>query len=97
MPESDYNVDQANYRGPGKYRHYKGGEYLVLGLALQEDDLRRTFVIYKPLGHTNLLDDFTEDFWARELGDFNAQVEDVAWREGDKLATIARFTFIGAP
>jgi hypothetical protein len=93
-----------NYRGPGKYRHYKGGEYFVLGLALQENDLRKTFVIYKPLQFSNLLDDYKEDFWARELDDFNAQVRiphgqgSAPGAEGQPSNThIARFTFIGAP
>lgn len=30
-----------NYRGPGMYRHYKGGFYHVLGLALQEDTISK--------------------------------------------------------
>lgn len=29
----------TNYQGPGTYRHYKGNQYEVLGLALQEDSL----------------------------------------------------------
>jgi hypothetical protein len=31
------NDPDANYQGPGRYRHYKGGEYEVLGLALREE------------------------------------------------------------
>src|SRR5213595_86509 len=76
------------YEGEGIYRHYKGGLYEVLGLALQEDDLNRTYVIYRPLSPTSMLDDRPEEFWARELGDFNEQVEDVAWKD----ATMPRFT-----
>jgi hypothetical protein len=81
------------YQGPGRYRHYKGGEYEVLGLALQEDTVDKTvvpfregqpgaklapeivFVIYHPLTPGSLLERRAEDFWARELGDFNAMVE----------------------
>jgi len=74
MHDSDYNVDEPNYRGPGMYRHYKGGSYFVYGLALQEDHKDRTYVVYKPMTAGSLLEDRPEDFWARELGDFNAVV-----------------------
>lgn len=30
-------MPEPNYQGPGKYRHYKGGEYQVLGLAIREE------------------------------------------------------------
>jgi hypothetical protein len=105
---TDYNVDQANYRGPGMYRHYKGGTYFVYGLALQENTVTKrdkngeieqvgeghdevTFVVYKPMTTGSLLEGRPEDFWARELGDFNAQVPDVAW-SGD--ATVPRFEWV---
>jgi hypothetical protein len=80
---SDYNVDPVNYRGPGRYKHYKGGEYEVIGLAVQEDTVDKIvdpglggiqFVIYRPLTPGSVLDVRPEDFWARELGDFNEQV-----------------------
>ena len=86
-------MSNVNYVGPGRYQHYKGGEYMVLGLALQEDDLKRTYVIYKPLSPGSLLEGYPEEFWARELGNFNAQVPDIAW-SGD--ATVPRFKFIGS-
>jgi hypothetical protein len=38
----------GGYVGPGRYRHYKGGEYEVLGFALHESELYR-LVIYRPL------------------------------------------------
>ena len=79
----------SNYRGPGKYRHYKGGEYLVVGLALLEADLKTTYVVYKPLSLTSLLDDYDEEFWLRELADFNEQVQ------VNHDGFMARFTFIG--
>ena len=82
---------KVNYVGPGMYRHYKGGTYFVYGLALQEDDFNRTYVVYKPMTTSSLLDDYKEDFWARELGDFNAQVPDVAWSDP---ATVPRFEFV---
>lgn len=31
----------SNYQGPGRYRHYKGGLYAVLGLALQENTVTK--------------------------------------------------------
>lgn len=31
----------AGYEGPGKYRHYKGGEYEVVGLAVREETLSK--------------------------------------------------------
>lgn len=71
----------TNYQGPGTYRHYKGNQYEVLGLALQEDSLDKendpqggkTFVIYRPLMAGGLLParNRGEKFWARELSDFN--------------------------
>jgi len=72
------------YKGPGKYRHYKGPEYLVLGLALREDSINKsghfevgeTFVIYKPLTPGSILENRKEDFWARRLDDFNKDVLD---------------------
>lgn len=62
-----------NYAGPGRYRHYKGGEYEVLGLALHESMLYR-LVVYRPLTPGSKLDGTPVLFWARPLDDFNAQV-----------------------
>jgi len=79
------------YDGPGRYRHWKGGEYEVLGLALQEDTVLKregepasgpseiTHVIYRPLTPGSLLEDREETFWARRLDDFNEMV----WPEGE--------------
>ena len=33
---------------PGKYRHYKGKEYEVTGLAIHSETLEE-FIVYKPL------------------------------------------------
>ena len=33
---------------PGRYRHYKGNEYLVLGVA-RHTETEEEFVIYRPL------------------------------------------------
>lgn len=71
---------EQNYKGPGRYRHYKGGEYEVLGLGRSE-------FLGRPL-RTGLGDPILDvvyrmfepdpmslfDFWLRPLDDFNAQV-----------------------
>lgn len=36
----------------GRYRHYKGGEYEVLGVARHSETLE-PLVVYRPLGHTS--------------------------------------------
>lgn len=58
----------------GLYRHYKGGEYEVVGTALHESELYR-LVIYKPLTAGSKLDGTAIDFWARPEDDFKAMVE----------------------
>jgi hypothetical protein len=63
----------ANYQGPGRYRHYKGGEYEVLGLALHESELYR-LVIYRPLTPGSMLEGTPATFWARPEDDFNGTV-----------------------
>lgn len=63
-----------SYRGPGRYRHYKGPEYEVLGLALHESELYR-LVIYRPLTGGSKLDGSPLDWWARPVDNFNAYVE----------------------
>ncbi len=70
-----------NYRGPGRYRHYKGGKYDVVGLALHESMLYR-LVVYRPLTPGSKLDGSPVDFWARPLDDFNAQVASVRAHDG---------------
>lgn len=37
-----------SYEGPGTYRHYKGGMYEAIGLALEEATLNRV-VVYRPI------------------------------------------------
>lgn len=64
----------GNYDGPGRYRHYKGGEYQVFGLALHESELYR-LVIYRPLTPGSKLDGSPVEFWARPEGDFNEKVQ----------------------
>jgi len=47
---------------PGKYRHYKGGEYEVIGIA-QHSETHEPFVVYRPLYGDHGL-------WVRPLGMF---------------------------
>lgn len=58
----------SNYQGPGVYKHYKGGSYDVIGLAVKEDTVDKentredsieivgqVLVVYKPLTSGSLL------------------------------------------
>lgn len=64
----------------GRYRHFKGGEYEVLGVARHSEGLE-DMVVYRPL-----YDD--TGLWVRPLSMFTEHVE----RDGK---TVARFTFLG--
>ena len=65
---------------PGRYRHYKGGEYEVLGLATHSET-EEPMVVYRPLyGERGL--------WVRPAAMWNETVE----RDGK---TFRRFTYIG--
>ena len=65
---------------PGRYRHFKGGEYEVLGLATHSET-EEPMVVYRPLyGERGL--------WVRPAAMWNETVE----RDGK---TYQRFTYIG--
>ena len=65
---------------PGKYRHFKGKEYEVLGLATHSETLEQ-MVVYRPLyGEGGL--------WVRPAAMWNEIVE----RDGKRFR---RFTFLG--
>lgn len=65
---------------PGRYRHFKGGEYEVLGVA-QHSETLEPMVVYRALyGEGGL--------WVRPASMWNETVE----REG---RTFRRFTYIG--
>ena len=64
----------------GRYRHYKGGEYEVVGVARHSETLE-ALVVYRPLYNATGL-------WARPYGMFFEQVD----HEGKKQP---RFAFIG--
>ncbi len=64
----------------GKYRHYKGGEYEVIGIAKHSETLEE-MAIYKALYDEGQL-------WVRPIGMFAEEIE----KDGEK---IPRFKFIG--
>jgi hypothetical protein len=58
---------------PGRYRHYKGGEYEVVGVARHSETLE-ALVVYRPLYNDSGL-------WARPHAMFFGQVEvEGKWR-----------------
>jgi hypothetical protein len=59
---------------PGRYRHYKGGEYDVLGVALLEATLE-PHVIYRPV-HGWPDDVPAADAWLRPLLEFTETLAD---------------------
>ena len=65
---------------PGRYRHYKGREYLVLGIA-RHSETEEEFVVYRQ--------DYGErGLWVRPLGMFLETVESDGRR-------VPRFEYLG--
>ena len=54
----------------GKYKHYKGGIYEVIGVARHSEDQTQELVIY-----THPTDDGKEQLWARPIEMFKENVE----------------------
>jgi hypothetical protein len=69
----------ANSLKRGLYRHFKGGEYEVIGVGRSSIDAAEELVIYRNIG--------TDELWIRPLVDFLAIVE----RDG---YTGPRFTYV---
>ncbi len=67
---------------PGKYKHYKGKEYEVVGIARHSETLEE-LVVYKALYQKE-----GENIWVRPLQMFLEEVE----IEGKKMP---RFEFLG--
>jgi cyclomaltodextrinase / maltogenic alpha-amylase / neopullulanase len=65
----------------GKYRHFKGNEYEVVGVARHSESLEE-YVIYKPLY------DSVSEYWIRPLAMFLETVE----RDG---VVRPRFEYVG--
>ncbi len=66
---------------PGRYRHFKGGEYEVLGVARHSETLQE-FVVYRHLG------DKDSGLWIRPKAMFLETIE----QDGRRLP---RFEYIG--
>ena len=56
----------------GKYKHYKGKKYEVLGTVIHSETLEE-LVLYKPLYETN--DEFNGKLWVRPKKMFMEEVE----------------------
>jgi hypothetical protein len=52
---------------PGRYRHYKGGEYEVIGVARHSETLE-LLVVYRPLYNNT-------GFWVRPYAMFFEEIE----------------------
>lgn len=52
---------------PGRYRHYKGGEYQVIGVARHSETLE-ALVVYRPLYNES-------GWWVRPFAMFTGSVE----------------------
>jgi hypothetical protein len=66
---------------PGRYRHYKGGEYTVMGVA-QHSETGEALVVYRPEYGDRAL-------WVRPLSMFREKVE-------TPDGAVARFALIDA-
>ncbi|MCE9534290.1 MAG: DUF1653 domain-containing protein [Planctomycetes bacterium] len=66
---------------PGRYRHFKGGEYVVIGVARQSET-QEPMVVYRPT-----YDD--SGLWVRPL----AMFQETVVHEGQ---TVPRFAFLGS-
>ncbi|MGS2723606.1 DUF1653 domain-containing protein [Porticoccus sp. GXU_MW_L64] len=64
---------------PGLYRHYKGNDYQVIGVA-RHSETEEPLVVYRPCYGDR-------DLWVRPLAMFTEIIE----RDGE---TIPRFTFV---
>jgi hypothetical protein len=69
---------------PGRYRHYKGGEYEVLGLARHSETLE-PMVLYRPLYNQTGL-------WVRPYAMFVEFVNDANGQMQSRFAYIAECT-----
>ena len=74
-------LDPLPFLSPGRYRHYKGGEYEVLGVARHSETLEAV-VVYRPLYNDS-------GWWVRPYAMFTGEVVVDDGRQ-------ARFAFVGA-
>jgi hypothetical protein len=74
-------MDQRNEIRPGRYRHFKGRDYEMIGVA-RHSETEELLVVYRPLYGEGAL-------WVRPLALFTEEVE----RDGVRQP---RFSFVGA-
>jgi hypothetical protein len=79
---SEAALDPLPATPPGRYRHYKGGDYEVLGVARHSETLQ-PLVVYRPLYNSS-------GWWVRP----HAMFFEVLLHDGQ---TQPRFRFVGAP
>jgi len=77
---------------PGTYQHYKGPQYLVLGLAHDANDANRTTVVYLPLYPVD-----GPPFAVRTLADFEAWVDPASGATMPDGQGVPRFRLIVPP
>lgn len=65
----------------GRWRHYKGNFYWVLGIARHSETLE-PLVVYRPIK----MDDSTEEFWVRPFSMWHETVE----HEGKEVVRFVR-------
>lgn len=75
-----YSGDNMNYEiKPGKYRHYSGKEYEVIGQARYSENPEKIFVIYKQLYESQIRGTDKKlpigTIWARPIEMFEELVE----------------------
>jgi hypothetical protein len=76
----------------GTYRHWKGPQYLVLGLAHDANDDNRVVVVYVPLYPVD-----GPPFAVRTLDDFEAWVDPVTGASTPKGRGVQRFRRVELP
>jgi len=62
----------SNSIEPGRYRHYKGGEYQVIDIVTHSET-GETMVLYKPLYLDKSGNEY--GFWVRPIGMFKEAIE----------------------
>ncbi len=76
-----YNADEKKVIVGGRYRHFKGGEYVVLGVARSSDTLEH-LVVYQGTYYSKEFGN--QPIWTRPLSDFLGEkvLEDAKKSEG---------------
>ncbi|HVA88306.1 MAG TPA: DUF1653 domain-containing protein [Chloroflexota bacterium] len=73
-------MDQSSEPRPGRYRHFKGRDYEVIGVA-RHSETQESLVVYRPLYGERRL-------WVRPLAMFTEEVEHEGGRQ-------PRFSYVG--